>query len=109
VYVVFGALGNVIVNSLEFIEDILYRLHYNRLQSTRERVRIVRVVLPQHQRRLCLELGSLSARLTLQHKSRDRELVRARRRFALGRIVVFLSDVMEQPADGIPNGMFCVA
>jgi hypothetical protein len=37
----------------------------------------------------------LSARLTLQHEISDRELVRRRRGFALGRIVVFLSDVME--------------
>ena len=105
---VFGALCDVIVDGLEFVEDILYRLHHDRLQRARERVRIVRIVLPQHERRLCLELSRLPARLPLQHKIGDRELGRARRVFALRRIVVLLSDVMEQPACGIPNGMFCV-
>jgi hypothetical protein len=109
VYVVSGALPNVIIDSLEFIEDILYRLHHDRLQRPRKRIRIVRIVLLQHKRRLCFLLFShLTARLTLQHEIRDRELVRTRRGFALRRIVVFLPDVMQEPADGVPNGMFCV-
>ncbi len=91
-----GALCNVIVDSLEFIEDTLYLLHHNRLQRPRKRTRIIRIVLLQHKRRLCLLLfGGLSARLTLQHKIRDREFVLAGRGLALRRIVVFLSDVME--------------
>ena len=108
-YLFSRALRNVIVDGLEFIEDILYRLHYDRLERPRKRIRIVRIVLLQHKRRLCriLLFGRLSSRLTLQHEIRDRELVRARRGLALRRIVVFLSDVMEQPAHGIPNGMFC--
>lgn len=108
-YVISGALRNVIIDSLEFIKDILYRLHHDGLQCPRKRIRIIRIVLLQHKRRLCRLLFSrLSARLTLQHEIRDRKLVRTRRAFALRCIVVFLSDVMEQPADGIPNGMFYV-
>jgi hypothetical protein len=96
VYVVSGALRNVIIDSLEFIEDILYRLHHDRLQRPRKRIRIIRIVLLQHKRRLCLLLFSrLYARLALQHEIRDRELDRIRRGFALRRIIVFLSDVME--------------
>jgi len=96
VYVVSCALRDVIIDSLEFIEDILYRLHHDRLQRPRKRIRIIQIVLLQHKRRLSLLLFSrLSARLTLQHEIRDRELVRIRRGFALRRIVVFLSDVME--------------
>jgi hypothetical protein len=96
VYVVSGAFRNVIIDSLEFVEDILYRLHHDRLQRPRKRIRIFRIVLLQHKRRLCLLLfGRQSARLALQHEIRDRKLVRTRRGFALGRIVVFLSDVME--------------
>lgn len=95
-YVVSGALRNVIVYSLEFIEDILYRLHHDGLQRPRKRIGIIRIVLLQHKRRLCILLFSrLSARLTLQHEIRDRELDRVRRGFALRRIVVFLPDVME--------------
>jgi hypothetical protein len=110
VYVVSGALRDVIIDSLEFIEDILYRLHHDRLQRPRKRIRIIRIVLLQHKRRLSLLLFShLTAGLTLQHEIRDRELVRTRRGLALRRIVVFLSDVMQKPADGIPNGMFCIA
>ena len=108
-YVVSGALRNVIIHSLEFIEDILYRLHHDRLQRPRKRIRIIRIVLLQHKRRLPLLLFSrLPARLTLQHEIRDRELVCTRRRFALRRVVVFLSYVMQEPANGVPNGMFCV-
>lgn len=94
-YVVLGALCNVIVDSLELVEDILYRLHHDRLQRARERVGIVRIVLLQHERRLCLQPSRLPARLALQHKIRDRELGRARRVFALRRIVVLLPDVMQ--------------
>jgi hypothetical protein len=94
-YVVFGALCNVIVDSLELVEDILYRLHHDRLQRTRERVGIVQIVLLQHERRLCLQFSRLPARLALQHKIRDRELGRARRVFALRRIVVFLPYVVQ--------------
>ena len=108
-YVVFGAFRDIIVDGLELVEDILYRLHHDGLKSTRKRVRVVRIVLLQHERRLCLLLGGLSARLALQDKIRDRELVRTRRGLALRRIVVFLSDVMQKPADGVPNGMFCIA
>ena len=109
-YVVFGAFRDVIVDSLEFIEDILYRLHHDGLQRTRERVWIVQIVLLQHERRFgrLLLLSGLSARLALEHKIRDRELGRGRAGLsAFGRIVVFLSDVMEQPSDGVPDRMFC--
>ena len=109
-YVVFGAFRDVIVDSLEFIEDILYRLHHDGLQRTRERVWIVRIVLLQHERRFgrLLLLSGLPARLALEHKIRDRELGRGRAGLsAFGRIVVFLSDVMEQPPDGVPDRMFC--
>jgi hypothetical protein len=107
VYVVFGALCDVIVNGLEFIKDVLYRLHHDGLQRTRERVGVIRIVLLEHKRRLCLLPSNLTARLALQHKIRDRELGRGLRGFALGRVGVFLANVMEQPADGIPDGMFC--
>ena len=107
-YVVFGAFRDIIVDGLELVEDILYRLHHDGLKSTRERVRVVRIVLLQHERRLCLLLGGLSARLALQDKIRDRELVRGRGGLAdFGCVVVFLPNVMEQPADGVPDGMFC--
>ena len=107
---VLGTFRDVIVDGLEFVEDVLYRLHHDGLQRARERVRIVRIVLPQHERRLGrpLLLGRLSARLALEHKIRDRKLGRGRAGLlAFGRIVVFLSDVMEQPSDGVPDRMFC--
>ena len=109
-YVVFGAFRDVIVDSLKFVEDVLYRLHHDGLQRARERVWIVRIVLLQHERRLCrlLLLSGLSARLALEHKIRNRELGRGRAGLlAFGRIVVFLSDVMEQPSDGVSDRMFC--
>ena len=94
VYVVFGALCDVIVDGLEFVEDILDRLHHDGLQRACKRVRIVCIVLFQHECRFCL-LRHLAARLTLQHKVRDGERVRGCRSFALRRIVVLLSDVMK--------------
>jgi len=110
VYVIFGAFRDIIVDSLEFVEDVLYRLHHDGLQRTRERVWIVRIVLLQHERRLnrLLLLSGLSARLALEHEIRDRELGRGRAGLlAFGRIVVFLPDLMEQPSDGVPDRMFC--
>ena len=109
-YVVLGAFRDVIMDGLEFVEDVLYRFHHDGLQRARERVGIVRIVLPQNERRLgrLLLLGGLSARLTLEHKIRDRKLGRGRAGLlAFGRIVVFLSDVMEQPSDGVPDCVLC--
>jgi hypothetical protein len=104
---VFGAFGDIIVYSLEFVEDILYRLHHDGLQRARERVGVIRIVLPQHERRLCLLLDGLAARLSLQDEIRDRELGRGRGGPAFGRVVVFFPDVVEQPADGVSDRMFC--
>jgi hypothetical protein len=98
------------MGGLEFVEDVLYRLHHDGLQRARERVWIVRIVLPQHERRLgrFLLLGGLSARLTLEDEIRDRKLGRGcAGLLAFGRIVVFLSDVMEQPSDGVPDRVLC--
>jgi hypothetical protein len=104
---VFGALRDIIVYSLEFVEDILYRLHHDGLQRARERVGIIRIVLSQHKRRLGLWLDGLAARLSLQDEIRDRELGGGRGGLAFGRVVVFFPDVVEQPADGISDRMFC--
>lgn len=104
---VFGAFRYIIVHSLEFVEDILYRLHHDGLQRARERVGVIRIVLPQHERRLRLLLGGLPARLSLQDEIRDRELGRRRSGLAFGRVVVFFPDVVEQPADGVSDRMFC--
>jgi hypothetical protein len=93
--VVFGTLCDVIVDGLKFVEDILDCLHHDGFQRARKRVRIVRVVLFQHERRFCLLRRNQSARLTLQHKVRDGERVRGCRGFALGCIVVLLPDVMK--------------
>ena len=107
---VLGTFRDVIVDGLEFVEDVLYRLHHDGLQRARERVRIVRIVLPQHERGLGrpLLLGRLSARLALEDEIRDRKLGRGRAGLlAFGRIVVFFSDVMEQPSDGVPDRVLC--
>jgi hypothetical protein len=95
VYVVLGALCDVIIDGLEFVEDILDRLHHDGLERARKRVGIVQVVFFQHERRFCILPCDLSARLTLQHKVRDGERVRGCRGFALGRIVVLLPNVMK--------------
>jgi hypothetical protein len=57
VYVVFSAFRDIIVNSLEFVEDVLYRLHYDGFQGARKRVGVIRIVLLEHERRLRLLLG----------------------------------------------------
>lgn len=92
---VFGALCDVIVDGLKFVEDILDRLHHDGLQRARKRVGIVFVVLFQYERRFGLLRRDLSVRLALQHKVRNGERVRGCRRFALGRIVVLFPNVMK--------------
>lgn len=76
-YVVSCIFGYIVVNCLKLVKDVLNGFHDDWLQSSRERIRIVRIVLfegsPYFRR--FLESDMLLSRLPLKDELGDRKLV----------------------------------